>query len=360
MQGGVRLGGHAAGPDHRPVSSAPPRDGRHETPAGVPFGTPAAVIGAGPCGLAAAVALERAGIPAIVFDKSCVASSIAGYPTYITFFSTAGKISVPGLPFTVATEKPTRRDALAYYRTVVTHFGLTVRQYEPVEAVTRDGEGFLVRSTPRGGATRETPVRAVVVATGYFGTPNALGVPGEDLSHVTHVFREGHEAFERSALVVGGGNSAVETALDLHRAGARVTVVHFGPAFDKNIKPWVLPDFEGRVKDGDITVHWNARVTSIDPVRVQLQEPGGTASVEAQHVYLMTGYTPHPGLLASLGVVTDAATGVPVHDPATMETPTPGVFIAGVLASGFDANKIFIENGRDHGEAIANALSARG
>jgi thioredoxin reductase (NADPH) len=318
-----------------------------------------AVIGAGPCGLAAAVALEQAGLPAIVFDKGCVASSVAGYPTYLSFFSTAEKISVGGLPFTVATEKPTRRDALAYYRSVVTHFGLTVRQYEPVDAVERIGGAFLVRSTPAGEAPRETPARAIVVATGYFGTPNAIGVPGEDLPHVTHDFREGHVAFQRPALVVGGGNSAVEAALDLDEAGARVTVVHFGPTFDKNIKPWVLPRFEQRVRDGAIAVRWNTRVTRIEPLGVHLHGPGGATVVEARHVFLMTGYTPHPGLLASLGVATDPVTGVPAHDPATMETPTPGVFIAGVLASGFDANKIFIENGRDHGTLIARALVSR-
>lgn len=317
------------------------------------------MIGAGPCGLAAAVELERAGIPAIVVDRGCVASSIAGYPTYLTFFSTAEKISIGGLPFVVASDKPTRRDALAYYRSVVAHFGLTVRQYEPVEAIARDADAFLLRSTPIGGAPRETRAGAVVVATGYFGSPNALGVPGEELSHVTHDFREGHVAFQRSALVVGGGNSAVETALDLYHAGARVTMVHLGPTFDKNIKPWVLPAFESVVRDGGITVRWNARVTRIERSLVHLCVPDGTAVVEAQHVFLMTGYTPHPGLLASLGVATDPGTGVPAHDPATMETPTRGVFIAGVLASGFDANKIFIENGRDHGALIARALQSR-
>lgn len=326
---------------------------------GAPGEVPVVVIGAGPCGLAAAVALGKAGIDAIVLDKQCLVSSIAQYPTYITFFSTAEKIAIGGLPFVIAGEKPTRRDALAYYRSVVTHFGLAVRQYEPVERIVRDGDTFVVHSRPRGLAPVATRARAVVFATGYFGTPNRLGVSGEELPHVTHWFHEGHEAFQRTALVVGGGNSAVETALDLYRAGARVTMAHFGPTFDKNIKPWVLPDFEGRVKDGAIAVRWNARVRAIEPDVAVLTTASGEERVAAQHVYLMTGYTPRPELLNSLGVVVDPVTGVPPHDPTTMETPTPGVFIAGVLASGFDANKIFIENGRDHGTAIATALAGR-
>ena len=317
---------------------------------------PVVIVGAGPCGLAAAAALKQAGIPALVFDAGCVASSIAGYPTYINFFSTAERISVAGLPFPLAAEKPTRRDALAYYRSVVTYFGIAVRQYEAIESITRSDDGFIVTSRPRGGAARTTAARAVVIATGYFGTPNALGVAGENLPHVTHQFREGHEAFQRTALVVGGGNSAVETSLDLYRAGAHVTMIHFGPTFDKNIKPWVLPDFEGRVRDGDIRVIWNARVERIEADVAYLATPGGEAALPAQHVYLMTGYTPHPGLLTSLAIIIDPVTGVPTHDPVTMETTSKGVFIAGVLASGYDANKIFIENGRGHGVLIATAL----
>lgn len=317
---------------------------------------PVVVIGAGPCGLAAAVAIQQQAIPVSVFDRGCVASSIASYPVYMTFFSTAEKIAIAGMPFPLATDKPTRREALAYYREVVSHFGLDVHQYEPIVAVWRRKHEFIVHSRPLGGDVVETRARAIVVASGYFGTPNPLGVPGEDLPHVSHLYREGHEAFQRQAIVVGGGNSAAEAALDLWRHGAKVTLVHFGPTFDKNIKPWVLPDLQNRLKDGSIGVRWNTRVTAMESGRVHLEGKDGPGILPAQHVYLMTGFTPSTELLSSLGVVVNPLTGIPTHGPQSMETNVPGVFIAGVLASGLDANKVFIENGRGHGVLIARAL----
>ncbi len=318
--------------------------------------SPVVVIGAGPCGLAAAIALKQAEIPAIVFEQGCLVSSISQYPTFITFFSTAEKISIGGLPFPIAGDKPTRREAMAYYRAATAHFALDVRQYERVVDVRRDEAGFAVITEPQGGERRVTRARAIVVATGYFGTPNRLGVPGEDLPYVTHFFREGHDGFQQDVVVVGGGNSAVEAALDLYRCGARATIVHFGPTWDKNIKPWILPDVTNRIAEGAIGVRWSARVREIRAREVVLDVEGQSERLPASLVYLMTGYTPHGNLLGQLGVHVDTLTGVPAHDPLTMETPVPGVFIAGVLASGYDANKIFIENGRDHGALIARAL----
>jgi thioredoxin reductase (NADPH) len=317
------------------------------------------VIGAGPCGLAAAIALERAGIRATVFDRSCIVSSVASYPVYMTFFSTAEKIAIGGLPFVTAGDKPTRREALAYYRLVVQHFGLTVRQYEPVVGLAREGGVFVVRAeTVRGPV--ESRWDAIVIATGYFGTPNMLNVPGESLPHVTHVFREGHQAFQRDVVVVGGGNSAVESALDLWRAGARVTVVHFKGTFDPNVKPWVLPDMANRIAEGSIAIRWHSRVTDIGADTVTVEDStGGAERVSAQQVYLMTGFTPSSALLERVGVGIDRETGIPTHDPHTMETNVPGVFVAGVLVSGYDANKVFIENGRNHGDLIAGRILAR-
>jgi thioredoxin reductase (NADPH) len=321
------------------------------------------IVGGGPCGLAASISGQRAGLRTVVVEAEVVVSTIAHYPTYVRFFSTAEKLGIGGLPFVVATEKPTRRDGLAYYRAAVTHFGIPVRQYERVTAIDGARGAFVVHSETRGDVTRRTTAGAVVVATGYFGSPNQIGVPGETLPHVSHVYREGHEAFQQDVVVVGGGNSAAEAALDLWRSGARVTLVHFGPTFDMRIKPWVLPDFQNRVKEGSIVVRWNSRVTAIEPDRVCIHtsadEGNRSEQLHATLVYLMTGFAPNTELLQRAGVPIDPKTGIPQHDPETLETTIPGLFIAGVVVAGYDANKVFIENGRYHGDRIVACLLGR-
>jgi thioredoxin reductase (NADPH) len=216
-----------------------------------------------------------------------------------------------------------------------------------------------VKSETLEGVTSSTAARAVCVATGYFGSPNRLGVPGETLPHVTHVYREGHPAFEQDTVVVGGGNSAAEASLDLWRAGARVTLVHFGPTFDKKIKPWVLPDLQNRIKEGAIAARWESRVREITPGMVTLAGPRGEEHVVARFVFVMTGFAPNTELLREAGVPIDSATGIPTHDPDTLETTVPGLFIAGVVVAGYDANKVFIENGRFHGDRIVARLLGR-
>ena len=318
------------------------------------------MVGAGPCGLAAAISLQKAGLTTRIYDRDCVVSSITQYPSYATFFSTAEKLSLGGLPFVVPVAKPSRRDALAYYRAVVTHFGLDVRQYEAVESIGGEKGAFVVQTRRRGGQVATVEARSVIIATGYWGSPNQLGVPGEELPHVSHSYREGHHAFQQDVVVVGGGNSAAEAALELWRAGARVTLVHFGPTFDKKIKPWILPDLENRIAEGSVATRWNCRVTSIDPSVVHLRGAlGDEHEIAADHVYLLTGYSPNVDLLKSMGVGIDPKTGIPGHDPKTLETTVPGVFIAGVVIAGFDANKVFIENGRYHGERIVARILGR-
>jgi thioredoxin reductase (NADPH) len=311
-----------------------------------------AIIGGGPCGLATAISAQRAGLSAVVIEGEAVVSTIAHYPLYVRFFSTAEKLSLGDMPFVIATEKPTRRDALAYYRAVVRHFRVNLRQYERVTSIEKNAAGFVLKSVPRDGLTHETHAKAVVVATGYFGSPNYLRVPGEDLPHVSHIYREGHEAFDQDVVVVGGGNSAAEAALDLWRSGARVTLVHFGPTFDKKIKPWVLPDFVNRMKEGSIGARWDSRVARIENDAIVISGPDGEETLPATFVYVMTGFAPKVDLLRDTGVPINPTTGIPAHDPQTLETEVPGIFIAGVVVAGFDANKVFIENGRYHGDKI--------
>ena len=314
------------------------------------------IVGAGPCGLATAISAQRAGLSARVLDAGPVVSTITQYPYYVSFFSTAQKLSLGDIPFVVATDKPSRRDGLAYYRAIVRHFALDVHQYERVVSLERSDDAWTVHSVTSEGVEHATRAQSVVIATGFFGSPNFLAVPGEDLPHVRHVYREGHEAFEQDVVVVGGGNSAAEAALDLWRAGARVTLVHFGPDFDKRIKPWVLPDFQNRAKEGAIATRWNSRVARIEPGVVAVRTPEGVEQIAARFVYVMTGFAPNTELLRNAGVPIDPGSGIPQHDPDTLETVLAGLFIAGVVVAGFDANKVFIENGRFHGDRIVARL----
>ena len=321
-----------------------------------------AVIGAGPCGLAVGVAAKRAHLTCSLFDKGPVVSSLMRYPLYMTFFSTPEKLEIGGVPFVTAAEKPTRREALTYYRKVAEYFELDVRAYHEVRRVQRVDGGFEVVAHHRGNLEPEmVHARHVVYATGYFETPNLLEVPGEELPHVSHFFVEGHPYWQQRVVVVGGGNSAVEAALELHRVGARVTLVHFLGEFDRGVKPWILPDVTNRVKDGSIAARWCSRVVEIRRAEVVIRSDvdGRVDALATDFVIALTGYRANLTLLRQIGVQVDDTTGVPRHDPATMETNVPGVYIAGVLASGLDANKLFIENGRAHGGLICNHIKSK-
>lgn len=317
-----------------------------------------AVIGAGPCGLGVGAAARRASVQCVLFDKGCLTGTLVRYPARMTFFSTPERLELGGVPFIIAGDKPTRVDALKYYRRVVERLGMDVHQYEEVVDVAAEGEGFMLRTRRRNGIEQRYQARSVVIATGYYDTPNLLDVPGEDLPNVTHYYREGYPYWNQDCLVIGGGNSAVDAALDLYRAGARVRLVHFADALDRGVKPWVLPDIRNRLDKGEIPARWNTRVVEIQPDRVLLRsdQTGDVETLRNDWVFAMTGYVPDFRPLQALGVEVDPTTGIPAHDPDTMETNVPGVFIAGVLAAGYDANKIFIENGREHGPRIVQAL----
>ncbi len=319
-----------------------------------------AVVGAGPCGIAVGAAAVPAGLRATLYDKGCVTNSLVDYPYYMTFFSTARKLEIAGVPFTIADSKPTRREALGYYRRVVEHFELDVRQYEEVTSVEGQTGDFLLQTRARSGAEGTLRAKAVVVATGGFHEPNYLNVPGEELPKVKHYYQEPFPFYDQDVLVVGAGNSSVESALETYRAGARVTMVHLFDEIDRGVKPWVVPDIRNRLKNGEIEVYWRHRLQEVRPASVVLQNTDTNETVEIPNdwVLAMTGWRPDRRFISGLGISIDDETGIPTHDPDTMESNVPGIYIAGVLAAGYNANKIFIENGKFHGPKIVEALSA--
>jgi thioredoxin reductase (NADPH) len=319
------------------------------------------VIGAGPCGLAAGIAARQAGVPCVLLDRRTIVSTIERYPLGMTFFSTPERIEIGGIPFIASHEKPTRKDGLIYYRRVAEHYGLDIRPGEDVTDVRREPDGGFAIEVRRAHDGKTYRAGAVVFATGYYDNPNFLRVPGEDLPHVTHYFLEGHHYWRQRVLVIGAGNSSVDAALECWRAGASVTLVHFGEGFDRTVKAWVLPDITNRVKEGSIAVRWRARVRAITPTEVEIvSETGGSVErLACDAVLAMTGYHADTTMLRRLGVPIDDATGVPAHEEATMATPIPGIYLAGVIASGNDANGLFIENARGHGELIVRDLLAR-
>lgn len=321
------------------------------------------VVGAGPAGLAVAIAAARAGFDYLVVEKGALVNSIYRFPRGMSFFTTAELLELGNLPFVTPNAKPTREEALTYYRRVVEALRLEVATGERVAAVERENGAFVVRSHTEspGGVPVEhrRSARHVALATGYYDQPNRLGIPGEDLPHVSHYFEEAHPYHRRSVIVAGGSNSAAEAALGLYRSGARVTLVHRREALSGSVKYWVRPDIENRIKEGSISARFESRVVEIRPDDVTVEGPAGSDRVPADAVLLLTGYRPDTALLESAGVRVDPRTQQPEHDPQTLETNVPGLFVAGAITAGSDTNQIFIENGRFHGATIVKAILER-
>jgi thioredoxin reductase (NADPH) len=318
------------------------------------------IVGAGPSGLATAIAAHQAGLRYEVLEKGVLANSIFNFPRHMTFFTNAELLEIGGMPFVSPYEKPTQNEGLKYYRRVVEILGLNVTLGDEVTAVARRGRSFVVTSRTANRTTREHAARAVVFATGYYDWPNRLGIPGEDLPHVSHYYTEPHAFFRRDVVVVGGKNSAAIAALELHRAGARVVLVHRGPALSASIKYWIKPDIENRIKEGAIVARFSSAIREIRADSVLVETPRETEELEAAQVFLLTGYHPDTRLLEALGVKVDAQTLVPEHDPDTLQTNVKGIYVAGATASGRFTSRIFIENGRFHGEAIVKSITGGG
>lgn len=319
----------------------------------------AVVVGAGPTGLACGIELKKRGLRARLFDKGCLTNSLYHYPANMTFFTTPELLEIGGIPMTSLGEKPVRVEALKYYRRVAQHYGLDIRQYEPVLGFEGETGRFTVHTRDRLQRENHYGCRFVVLATGYYDRPNLLDVPGEDLPKVTHYYREPHPYFDQDVLVIGGKNSAAIAALELYRAGARVTLVHRRERLSESIKYWIRPDIENRIRSAEIRAYFSSTVREIRPESVDLQTPDGLVTIPNDFVFALTGYHPDTEFLSRHGIFFDPETRRPRVNPQTLESERPGVFLAGVVVAGMHTNEIFIENGRFHGAQIAEAIARR-
>lgn len=326
------------------------------------------IVGAGPSGLATAIAARQLGLDALVLEKGTLVDAIYRFPPQMVFFTTPELLEIGGLPMTSPYDKPTRDEALRYYRRVVETCQVPFVLHEEVIGLEREPHGgetvFVVESRGRRGARRARHARAVVLAMGYFEHPNLLGVPGEDLPHVSHFYGEAHQHYRQRVVVVGGKNSACEAALELYRAGVDVTLVHRHPALGDSVKYWVRPDIENRIKEGAIRARFNTRVVEIRPTSVVVAAagegtPDATEEIAADAVLLLTGYHADPEFLRRAGIEVDEESWAPYYDAETFETNVPNLFVAGGQVAGKRTGSIFIENGRFHGEAIARVLASR-
>ena len=319
------------------------------------------IVGAGPSGLATAIAAKQAGLEYALVEKGVLVDAIFRFPTYMVFFTTPELLEIGGLPLVTPYEKPTRLEALRYYRRVTETYGLEIAFHERVMAIDREDGAFAVASedvASRTG-TRIRHARAVVLATGYYDHPNRLGIPGENLPHVSHYYREAHPHYRQHVVVVGGKNSAAEAALELYRAGARVTLVHRRPALSDSIKYWVKPDIENRIKAGAIEARFETCVVEIRPGAVVVEQHGTRDEIPANAVFLLTGYRPDVELMRRAGIRVDEETLAPEVNSETFETNVPNLFVAGGAIAGRNTGHIFIENGRFHGERIVQVLAER-
>ena len=318
------------------------------------------VIGAGPTGLACGIDAKRAGFTVTNIDKGCLVNSLYNYPSNMTFFTTPELLEIGDIPFASPNQKPTRSEALEYYRKAAEHYELDVRQYEPVQRVEgRDGE-FVVHTIDRHGRNRRYEARKLIVATGYYDRPNLMKLPGEELPKVLHYYREPHPFFNLDVLVVGGKNSAAIAALELWRHGARVTLVHRGEGMSNSVKYWIKPDIENRIKAGQVKAYFSSTVKEITPEHVILNTPSGEVTLANDWVFALTGYHPDFDFLRSLGIqIRGDADKKPVVNSKTLESNVPGVYLAGVIVAGMRTSEIFIENGRFHGQAIAADLKEK-
>src|SRR5579864_2145999 len=317
------------------------------------------VIGAGPTGLACAIEAQKIGLNVIVLDKGCLVNSLFHYPAGMVFFTTPELLEIGDIPFTTAQQKPTREEALEYYRKVAEHYQVDVRQYEWVKTVLGKDGNFSITATDRAGRPHDYRTRKVIVSTGYYDLANQLCIPGEEMAKVSHYYREPHPYYDTDVAVIGGKNSAAIAALDLWRHGARVTLVYRGSQLHHHVKYWIKPDLENRIKNGEIEAFFNSSVQDIGIDHVVVITPGGPMRLKNDFVLALVGYHPDYDFLRSMGIELSEEQCRPVCDPVSLESNVKGIYVAGVIVAGSRTNEIFIENGRFHGRQIAADLKVK-
>jgi thioredoxin reductase (NADPH) len=326
------------------------------------------IVGAGPSGLATAIAAKQQGLDYVVLEKGVLVNGIFNFPTHMVFFTTPELLEIGGLPLVTPYDKPTRLEALRYYRRVVDTYDLQIAFHEEVLTIEREepssadapGSGvFEVTTRTDRGVQRVRRARAIVLAIGYYDLPNYLGIPGEDLPHVSHYYTDAHPYYRQRVVIVGGKNSAAEAALELFRGGAHVTLVHRHATLGDSIKYWVRPDIENRIKEGSIHARFEARVVEIRPTHVVIDTAGGREEIPAEGVFLLTGYHPDAELMTRAGVECHPETLAPTLNQETFETNVANLFLAGGCVAGRATGNIFIENGRFHGQKIIKVLADR-
>ena len=319
----------------------------------------ALVVGAGPTGLACGIELQQRGVKALLVEKGCVVNSLYHYPTNMTFFTTPELLEIGNLPMTSLNEKPNRTEALKYYRRVADHYHLDIRQYERVHRIGGEDRAFQVFTTDRLGCQHVYQARKIVLATGYYDVPNRLNVPGEDLPKVLHYYKESHPYYNHDVAVIGAKNSAAIAALELWWTGARVTLIHRGGKISDSVKYWIKPNVENRIKNGEIRSYFHSRVVEIQADCLRIDTAEGEIALKNDFVFALIGYQPDLQFLNSTGITLEAETLRPRTNPGTLESERSGIYLAGVIVAGMHTNEIFIENGRFHGQLIAQSIASK-
>jgi thioredoxin reductase (NADPH) len=319
----------------------------------------ALVVGAGPTGLACGIELQNRGVKTVLVEKGCVVNSIYHYPTHMTFFTTPELLEIGNLPMTSLNEKPNRAEALKYYRRAADHYRLDIRQYERVDRISGSDNAFEAFTTDRLGCSHAYHARKMILATGYYDVPNRLNVPGEDLDKVLHYYKEPHPYYNHEVAVIGAKNSAAIAALELWWTGARVTLIHRGDGISDKVKYWIKPNIENRIKNGEIRSYFHSHVVEILPESIRVATPEGEVTLMNDFVFALIGYRPDLEFLNATGISIEPQSQRPRTNPETLESERAGIYLAGVIVAGMHTNEIFIENGRFHGQLIAEDIARK-